>query len=256
MSRFADFWRSLWLDFLDFWKTQVFWAALLSLVAVLVQRFGRWTALRHTTWALLLPYLVIVALFLISNVGRTIYREEKQSFRRKELLEKRLIILETKARQAALLPQPNIQFRRAYQGTIFVGHELSGDSHKACLVEIGNELANGTKGADARDLKIHLVYKDSKTKKLLRTECPARWNSDTPRHLNIPVGEGRSFVLAVFDLRKATWLSSVYSGMEMKGSFDVEAKVLSPDGDPLGETLNFTFQWNGNYENPPDFRRV
>lgn len=247
-----DFWKSAWNDFLDFWKTQVFWAALVScLVAFLQWRAGH---LRETKWEIIGPYVTIVGLFLIANIGRTIYRTEQKAFRKSEHSDKRRVMAEIKAENAPVVPPPNIQFRKIYRKDIRIGYDF-GSSYPACLVEIGNEVLEGTTVGRARSLRAQLVYKDSKTKNILHTECPAMWNSDSREYVDIPVGEGRSFILAIFDRQYMMWRMSFHDGMEMRGSFDIQARILQTDGSGVGEAMNFKFQWDGNYSDP-SFRRI
>lgn len=255
MGRSANFRRSYWRDFLDFWKSQVFW----GVVTAMVIGFIQWMhgTFRTAEWGqILVPYGVMVGLFLVGNVARTIYRSEQRAFAQREHSERRRLVSEIRARNAPVVPEPNIRFRRVYQDSVFVGHEISGGSYPACLVEIGNEAMEGTKVAHARDLRAQLVYKNSETQEVLRTECPAMWKSDNYRCVSIPVGEGSSFVLAIFDRRSMEWRTSLWDGIAMNGSFDVQAKILLPNGDSLGETLNLKFQWSGQYYNSPKFQRA
>lgn len=249
---FADFWKSFWSDFLAFWKTQVFWAALMSVLIALWQwHVGKFN---ENEWDIVGPYLAIIGIFLIGNLGRTIFRAERQTFHKKEYSQKRRMVADIRAENAPVPSKPNIRCRRHYLGNTFVGHPLSGERYLTCSVEIGNEI--GTNVGKARDLRAHLVYRDSETKNILKTECPARWDSDSHEYMDIAVGEGCAFVLAIFDKQEMVWRTSLWEGMEMKGSFDIEARILQTDGNSLVETLNFTFRWGGNWSKEPEFNRV
>lgn len=254
MGRLTGFGRSYWGDLRDFWLSQIVVGILLVLFAAGLDWWIRYRFpnLREKWWENLLPYGLIIAIFLMGNAIRTVYRIEKGAFKKKEHLEKRRLAEEIKeeirASEVARLPNPNLHFRRIYQAQIFVGHALGGRGYTACLVEIGNELGENT--GYARSVKAHVIYRESKKTDVLHTECPARWSLDNEETTSIPVGEGRSFVLAAFDLRDGSWSTASHGGMGLKGSFDMQAKILSSDGKSIGETLNFTFSWDGGYSSP------
>lgn len=259
MGRLSGFGRSYWGDLRDFWMSQILVGILLVMFASIVDWWirHRFPKLREAWWVNLLPYGAIIVLFLIGNAARTVYRIEKRAFSKKEHLEKRRLAEETReearAKEVAQLPCPNLHFRRIYQERMFVGHVLGGNSIAACLVEIGNEL--GANVGHARNVRAQVIYKRAKTNDVVHTECPARWSLDNEETTSIPVGEGRSFVLAAIDSREGGWRTASHGGMYMKGSFDVQAKILSSEGKSIGETLNFTFSWDGTYSSP-SFQRV
>jgi hypothetical protein len=118
---------------------------------------------------------------------------------------------------------------------------------------MGNEV--GENVGHARNVRAQITYKATKTSAVLHTECPAMWSRENEPVISIPVGEGRSFVLAAYDRPQQGWSTAIHGGMSLRGSFDVQAKILSPDGRSISETLNFIFSWDGGY-GTPSFKRV
>ena len=121
MRRFI---KELWDDFKDFWKTQFFLGLLLSIATLITQlRMGQITvqAIRANLISTLFPYFIILAAFVVLNVGRTIHLQEQRAYRLKRRVERR-DERRSKAK-APPPPPPNLQCRRTYQGDVFVGAE-------------------------------------------------------------------------------------------------------------------------------------
>ena|SRR5258708_6617962 len=237
--------KRMWKDFAEFWTTQVFWALLISAGAFLVQwkkgAFGRGKFGENVTDNLI-PYGVIVALFVVGNIARTLFVTERDELRRKrrrtrreEHRGERKAELERLEREK---PKPNLQFRRVYLSTVFVGHEMSGKSYNAWVLEIGNELSTSEIGP-AKEIRAHVTYLDKNS--ALQTVCPARWGTYQPEEsANIKQGESEGLILA-FD--KGHWYSDLFNGVDLPDKSKIEVRLIDRDGkDLLPEILSFEFR--------------
>ncbi len=135
-------------------------------------------------------------------------------------------------------PKPNLQFRRVYLSTVFVGHEMSGKSYNAWVLEIGNELSTSEIGP-AKEIRAHVTYLDKNS--ALQTVCPARWGTYQPEEsANIKQGESEGLILA-FD--KGHWYSDLFNGVDLPDKSKIEVRLIDRDGkDLLPEILSFEFR--------------
>lgn len=233
--------RQAWKDFAEFWKTQVFWAFLVSAVTFLVQwRRGAFSGVkfRENITDNLIPYGAIVALFIIGNMARTLFiterdelRKKRRLIRREEHRAERMAELDRVQRTKPKPPKSNLQFRRIFQDRVWFGHEISGSAHDAITVEIGNELADRIVG-DAEDVRAHVTYLDS-TKKQLQIRCPGAWTTQQDE-ANIPTGESRFLLIAVL---KGPWMSDMYQGIRLDDRITVQIRLIDKAGQPFMETI-------------------
>ena len=237
-----SFFRQLWRDFKDFWKAQVYWAVIAALLAAGWQYFrGQFSG---SISEILVPYIGLVALFLVGNVGRTIVIAERESLRRRRRdalrAEHRLEI--EKAKLA--LHAPNLQFRRVFKTDAFLGHEISGRTYDVIAIEIGNELTDRAVG-DARRVRGHITYLD-KSSKVLHTICPAHLLTNEAE-INLRTGEGTAIVLAT---DSPPWTSGLRGEVEMKSCARIEVRLLSSEGNLLTNPIALRFKSADYGESP------
>src|SRR5712692_6498557 len=205
-------------------------------------------SIRDSLSALSVPYLGIVGIFLVANVGHAILRAEWKALKEREHEEHRA---ERKAEiERSKLPvhKPNLQFRRIFSERRWFGHELSGHAHEVILVEIGNELAERTVG-HAKEVRAHVTYLDSK-KKQLQIRCPGYWTTERDE-VDIPTGESRVLLIAV--LRGAGWMTDLYQGVGLNSCVNVELRLLDQAGQPSADTVFFELNFGNDY---PTFKRI
>src|ERR1051325_6724366 len=89
-GRIIPLMRKVWSDLKDWWKSQLFVGIVVAFIPLTYQWFvGMLTMdqLRNDAWLLLWPYTVILAAFLLGNVGRTIILHDRDRLRIKRKLE-------------------------------------------------------------------------------------------------------------------------------------------------------------------------
>ena len=162
--------KQMWKDFREFWKSQVFWALLVAVSLFLLQwRRGLFSAgkVRENLLDILVPYGVIAGLFLIGNVGRTLFVMERDALRKRRRSQKkeefRAERQAERERDKPPVHPPNLQFRRVFQNSVWVGHEISGHAYPAILLEIGNELSDERSVGNADEIRAHLTLWFAKT---------------------------------------------------------------------------------------------
>jgi len=230
----------IWKDFTEFWKSQMFWALLVSGTAFLIQwRRGLFSgSVRENLLRILVPYGAIGAVFLIGNVGRTLFLMERDALRKKRRLQRREEHRSATATSKIPVTPPNLNYRRVFLDKVFVGHEISGHSYEAYVVEIGNELGSYEIGI-ARRIRAHLTYLDKKNEVLHRI-CPARWRTQEDE-ISIRQGESDFLVVA---WNKGVWTSDLFgSGIQMPEYSKIEVRLIDLEGkDLLAEPLVFEFR--------------
>jgi len=132
----------------------------------------------------------------------------------------------------------HLNYRRVFLDKVFVGHEISGHSYEAYVVEIGNELGSYEIGI-ARRIRAHLTYLDKKNEVLHRI-CPARWRTQEDE-ISIRQGESDFLVVA---WNKGVWTSDLFgSGIQMPEYSKIEVRLIDLEGkDLLAEPLVFEFR--------------
>lgn len=245
--------RHIWRNFSVFWKSQIYWPLVGAVLVLTWQYFsGRlFGSIRENFWHLALPYIGLIGLFLVVNVGHAIFRAEWKALKKFEHEEHRANRKAEMERSKPPIPEPNLRFRRVFLSKIFVGHELSGSSYNAWVAEIGNELADREVG-QAREVRAHVTYLDEKDK-ILHTLCPARWGTYQPEPAaTISQGESNILILA-YD--KGRWASDLSDGVYLPDRARMKVRLIDSDGeDVLGETLTFDFHTWGLGES--DCKRV
>ena len=251
MRRFI---RQFWNDFKDFWKTEVFIGLLLSIATLINQwRMGQIPVqdIRANLISTLFPYFIILAGFVVFNVGRTILLQEQRAHRHKRRAERRdEHRSESRQAEAPPPPPPNLQCRRPYQDNVFVGHEISGTAYAAILVEIGNELSQEREVGHAKNVKGHITYLTERSEKL-HIVCPARWASQTQSE-NIAVGESKHLVLS-FRKDPFEWVDTLWGGMPMTDCRSIEVRLLTQDGEQLADAMKFDYRNPARVGEKPSF---
>jgi hypothetical protein len=183
-----------------------------------------------------LPYQKLM--FLIGNVSRTLFLMERDALRKKRRLQRREEHRSATATSKIPVTPPNLNYRRVFLDKVFVGHEISGHSYEAYVVEIGNELGSHEIGI-ARRIRAHLTNLDKKNEVLQRI-CPARWRTQEP---GISIRQGESGFLAVA-WNKGVWTSDLSgSGIQMPECSKIEVRLIDLEGkDFLAEALVFEFR--------------
>jgi len=124
-------------------------------------------------------------MFLIGNVSRTLFLMERDALRKKRRLQRREEHRSATATSKIPVTPPNLNYRRVFLDKVF-GHEISGHSYEAHVVEIGNELGSHEIGI-AKRIRAYLTYLD-KENEVLQRICPARWRTQEPE-ISIRQGE-------------------------------------------------------------------
>jgi hypothetical protein len=226
----VPFLRQLWDDFKDFWKTQLFWALMLAVLATV------WSMYRGTfsgsTEDVSLPYVGMFAVFIVGNISRTLFVRERSAVRKKRRAqhraERRAYLESLKPPPAPPAPAPNLQFRRVFQDRVFVGHEITGRSYDAIMAEIGNELSDSRKVGTANKIRAHLTFLGEKDN-VVDTICPAHW-ADQRTEIWIRAGEGACVVLTSCT---GPWLTGLHGNVDMKLCKRVHLQIIDSEAAKL-----------------------
>jgi len=245
----------MWKDFREFWKSQVFWALMISLIPLGYQ--WKWGLLsiarvRENLPETLAPYAGIVVLFLLMNVSRTLFVTERDALRKRRRLQKREELrAERQAereRNKPLVYAPNLQFRRVYQNRMWIGHEISGHAYTAGLLEIGNELSNERTVGSADEVRAHLTYFNS-AKENLQTKCPGFWSTHE-RETRIRTGESKTLAVAILH---SGWFTDLIEGVPLKGRVEIHVRLL----DKMGKLLTDPIYIESRFDNTDaTFKRI
>jgi hypothetical protein len=241
----VHFLKKVWEDFKDFWKSQVVCAVILVFLAALLQwHYG--IVPGHSRRDLVIqfgPYVGLVLLFVIGNFVRTTFIAEKVAHYRKVRSRRREEhhadrALESEKRRP-IIHEPNLQFGRVFPTKVFVGHEMSGNSHNAWVVEVRNELSDREIGP-ASTVRAQITYKDKKNGNILHTLCPARWETYQPKsNANIHQAESCPLIL-VFD--NGFWSSDLFEGVRLPDSAIFEVRLIDQAGKDMSKTQSFMFR--------------
>jgi hypothetical protein len=233
----------VWRNFSGFWKSQIFWTVIASMIALGWQYHEGLFAgsIRNNLWAICVPYIGIAGIFLVANAGHAILGAEWKAFKKRQHEEHRA---ERKVEMESSKPpvhKPNLQFRRVFPSTIFLGHEISGHSYDTIFVEIGNELLTDRTVGTAMHVKAHVTYLD-KTKKQLQVRCPGFWTSRGDE-VTIPTGESKTLLVAI---RKASWMTDAYQGVPLEGHVTVQVRLLDEHGQLMTDVIRFRLQFGND----------
>jgi len=195
-------------------------------------------SIREKLLGILIPYVVIGSVFLIGNGGRTLFSMEREALRKKRHSQRREEHRSATATSKSPVTPPNLNYRRVFLDAVFVGHEVSGHSYEAYVVEVGNELASHEIGI-ARRIRAHLTYLDKKNEVLHRI-CPARWRTQEDE-ISILQGEGGFLIVA---WNKGVWTSDLFSsGIQMPEYSKIEVRLIDLEGKALlANALVFEFR--------------
>jgi hypothetical protein len=237
--------RHIWRNFFAFWKSQVLCCLVAAVIAFTWQyRQGLLArAVSENLWAVALPYLGIAAVFLVVNLGHAIFRAELETLRKREREEHRANRKAEIERSKTLGPKPNLQFGRVFLAEVFVGHEISGRSYPAWVVEVRNELSDRDIGP-ATNIRALIIYKEIEGNRVLHTLCPAQWGAYQPKiGANIRQGESCALILAH---DRGNWFSDLSkNGVLLPESAIFEARLIDQDGKYISPIQSFEFRTTG-----------
>lgn len=230
--------RQVWRNFRELWRTQVFWTAVFAVMEALWQFVkGQF---HGSIKDIAVPYVGIIALFLLVNVGGAIFRAEWKASKKRQHEEHRADRKAEIERSKPPVHEPNLKCRRIFDHHIWIGDDFNGHRHETVFMEIGNELSSGTVGS-ATDIKAHVTYMDTKDEQL-QVRCPGCWTTHTDEVTILP-GESRMLVVAI---RKGTWMTDLYQGVPLKETVAVQVRLLSHDGQSLAEIKPFKLRFGAN----------
>jgi hypothetical protein len=228
--------RQIWRDFSAFWKSQVYWSLVASLIAIGWQyhKKGLFSgSIKDTLWTIAVTYISVVGIFLVFNIGRAVSRSEWKTLKKREHDERRAERKGELEREKSAAPKPNLKFRRIFSERTPYGHELNPNPRFTVLLEIGNDLTNRAVGV-ARNVRAHLTYKD-KDRKTVHISCPAHWGINNTR-VTIAVGESRVLTMAVL---QSTWRTYLHSGVSLPEETFIEVRFLDDAGQEIGDLMVF-----------------
>ena len=248
--------QQVWRDFRDFWKAQVIWAVIVAAVTLAWQYHRRQFSgsIRENVWALLIPYLSILGIFVVLNITRTVFISERDAVRVRRREVRRAEHRAERERNAPKQPNPNLKFRRVYTADRFLQYQNR--SQAAYWVEVGNELLDGAAVGHALNVRAHVSYLDTSSGEVLHLECPGYWRSGNHECVNILVGEGQSFAVSFCSERNSSWVTPVANGISMRGDFIIQTRILAPDGKCLSDVISVRFRWNGKLESAPTLSTI
>jgi hypothetical protein len=161
------FLREFWGELREFWKSQVFMGLVLGGLALVVQLVlgmiapDQWES---NAWVIVLPYGIILIVFLVGNIGRTIYLMEKRQRRSRLLQERQAERKKAIAQNAVTAPKPNLVCSKVEKSMMDFDSRSChfrvpcGNQDWGLLLTVVNEIPDSADVAYVREVNAKLSY--------------------------------------------------------------------------------------------------
>jgi len=186
--------QQAWNDFKDFLRTQLFSGILVSVGTFIVQwRMGMFETIEQikaNAVSVLLPYGGIALVFLVGNIGRTLYVRDRDELRSKRRAQRRREHREEVERDRILGPKPNLQCGKIEVLPVDIdssGYHLAipGISGSTGLIlTITNKVPASNRVTNINDVTAKLYFL-SKGGELLDTVEKACWTKGHPAYFTV-----------------------------------------------------------------------